>query len=52
LKQNTAHNVKKIIEKDRWTTFVNRKKKYSDFGKMNCSKFRNKSAVFSGTILQ
>jgi hypothetical protein len=31
---------------------VNRKKKYSDFGKMNCSKFRNKSAVFSGTILQ
>jgi len=31
---------------------VNRKKKYSDFGKMKCSKFGNKSAVFSGTILQ
>ena len=33
-------------------TGVNRKKKYSDFGKMKCSKFGNKSAVFSGTILQ
>jgi len=33
-------------------TAVNRKKKYSDFGKMKCSKFGNKSAVFSGTILQ
>jgi len=33
-------------------TTVNRKKKYSDFGKMKCSKFGNKSAVFSGTILQ
>ncbi len=31
---------------------VNRKKKYSDFGKMKRSKFGNKSAVFSGTILQ
>jgi len=31
---------------------VNRKKKYSDFGKMKGSKFGNKSAVFSGTILQ
>jgi hypothetical protein len=31
---------------------VNRKKKYSDFGKMNCSKFGNKSAVFLGTTLQ
>jgi len=31
---------------------VNRKKKYSDFGKMKCSKFGNKSAVFLGTILQ
>ena len=31
---------------------VNRKKKYSDFGKMKCSKFGNKSAVISGTVLQ
>jgi hypothetical protein len=31
---------------------VNRKKKYSDFGKMKCSKFGNKSTVFSGTTLQ
>jgi integrase len=31
---------------------VNRKKKCSDLGKMNCSIFGNKSAVFLGTILQ
>ena len=31
---------------------VNRKKKCSDFGKMKCSKFGNKSTVFSGTTLQ
>jgi transposase len=31
---------------------VNRKKKCSDFGKMNCSNFGNKSAVFLGTRVQ
>jgi hypothetical protein len=31
--------------------FVTRKKKYSDIGKMKCSKFENKSTVFLGTII-
>ena len=43
-------NLEQIIEELK--IYVNRKKKYSDFGKMKCSKFGNKSAVFSGTILQ
>ena len=40
------------VPRDRNSTFVNRKKKYSDFGKMKCSKFGNKSTVFLGTTLQ
>jgi len=47
-----------VLFADRYLRFfpraitVNRRKKYSDFGKMKCSKFGNKSTVFLGTTLQ
>ena len=50
--QNTTTSAKTRATAMQRQQHVNRKKKYSDFGKMKCSKFGNKSAVFLGTILQ